>query len=30
MEAARLRVKDVDFNREAIIVRDGSPREISV
>jgi integrase len=28
MEAVRLRVKDIDFGREEITVRDGSPREI--
>ena len=28
MEAVRLRVKDLDFGREEITVRDGSPREI--
>ncbi|HYR75971.1 MAG TPA: phage integrase N-terminal SAM-like domain-containing protein [Pyrinomonadaceae bacterium] len=30
MEAVRLRVKDVDFARGEIIVRDGSPREIKI
>jgi site-specific recombinase XerD len=29
MEAVRLRVKDIDFGREEIMVRDGSPREIA-
>jgi site-specific recombinase XerD len=28
MEAVRLRIKDLDFAREEITVRDGSPREI--
>src|SRR5712671_545655 len=30
MEAVRLRIKDLDFSREAITVRDGSPREIEI
>ena len=30
MEAVRLRVKDIDFARGEIIVRDGSPREIKI
>jgi site-specific recombinase XerD len=30
MEAVRLRVKDIDFEREEITVRDGSPREIKI
>jgi len=30
MEAVRLRVKDVDFARSEIKVRDGSPREIKI
>lgn len=29
MEAVRLRVKDIDFGRGEITVRDGSPREIT-
>ena len=30
MEAVRLRVKDIDFSRNEITVRDGSPREIEI
>ena len=30
MEAVRLRVKDIDFGRGEITVRDGSPREINL
>ena len=30
MDALRLRVKDVDFERNEIIVREGSPREIRI
>ena len=28
MEAVRLRIKDIDFARQELTVRDGSPREI--
>ena len=30
MDALRLRVKDIDFERNEIIVREGSPREIRI
>ena len=30
MDALRLRVKDIDFERNEILVREGSPREIRI
>ena len=30
MDALRLRVKDIDFERNEIVVREGSPREIRI